>query len=71
MNYHRILHRAGWSARAASRRLLGMLIEAFLPAGPVVLGIDDTIERRRSKRICRLTNMLLAVNAKPASGTGP
>jgi hypothetical protein len=40
-----------WSPRAASRILLGLLINAFAPDGPVVLGIDDTIERRRGKRI--------------------
>jgi hypothetical protein len=50
-NYHRVLNRAAWDARAAARRLLGLLIAAFVPAGPVVLGIDDTIERRRGKRI--------------------
>jgi hypothetical protein len=31
--------------------LLGLLITAFASSGPVVLGIDDTIERRRGKRI--------------------
>ena len=51
VNYHRVLNRAGWSARAASRVLLGLLIDVFVPTGPVVLGIDDTIERRRGKRI--------------------
>ena len=51
VNYHRVLNRAVWSARAAARPLLGMLIEAFVPDGPVVLGIDDTIERRRGRRI--------------------
>jgi hypothetical protein len=50
-NYHRVLNRAAWDARAAARLLLGLLIAAFVPAGPVVLGIDDTIERRRGKRI--------------------
>ena len=50
-NYHRILNRAVWGPRAAARRLLGLLITAFAPSGPVVLGIDDTIERRRGKRI--------------------
>src|SRR3954471_2723278 len=50
-NYHRVLNRAAWDARAAARRLLGLLIAAFAPSGPVVLGIDDTIERRRGKRI--------------------
>jgi hypothetical protein len=28
-----------------------MLLAAFAPRGPVLLGIDDTIERRRGKRI--------------------
>lgn len=51
VNYHRVLNRAVWSSHAASRLLLGLLIAAFAPVGPVVLGIDDTIERRRGKRI--------------------
>ena len=51
VNYHRVLNRAVWSSRAASRVLLGLLLDAFAPTGPVVLGLDDTIERRRGKRI--------------------
>src|SRR5690242_11684773 len=51
VNYHRILNRAAWSGRAAARALLGLLLDAFVPAGPVLLGLDDTIERRRGKRI--------------------
>ncbi len=51
VNYHRVLNRATWCPRAASRILLGLLVAAFAPRGPVVLGIDDTIERRRGKRI--------------------
>jgi len=31
--------------------LLGLLLDAFVPAGPVLLGLDDTIERRRGKCI--------------------
>lgn len=31
--------------------MLGLLIEAFCPEGPVVIGIDEHIERRRGKRI--------------------
>jgi DDE superfamily endonuclease len=50
-NYHRVLNRAAWDARAAAHLLLGLLVAAFAPRGPVVLGIDDTIERRRGKRI--------------------
>jgi len=51
VNYHRVLNRAAWCPRAAARLMLGLLVAAFAPAGPVVLGIDDTIERRRGKRI--------------------
>jgi DDE superfamily endonuclease len=50
-NYHRVLNRAAWSGRAAAWVLLGLLLEAFVPKGPVLLGLDDSIERRRGKRI--------------------
>ena len=46
-NFHRILSRAVWSSRAVAGRLLKLLIGTFVPAGtPVVIGLDDTIERR-------------------------
>lgn len=50
-NYHRVLNRAVWSNLALSAILLGMLIKAFLPCGTVVIGIDETIERRRGDKI--------------------
>ena len=50
-NFHRVLNRAVWSSREASRLLLGMLVAAFAIRGPVVLGLDDTIERRRGAKI--------------------
>jgi hypothetical protein len=53
-NFHRVLNRAVWSPRVAARVLLGMLVQAFVPEGPIVLGIDDTIERRRGQRIAAL-----------------
>src|SRR5215207_10090793 len=49
-NYRRVLNRAAWSGRAAARVLLGLLLDAFAPRGPVILGLADTIERRRGKR---------------------
>ena len=51
VNYHRILSRAAWSPRAGARILLGLLVDAFAPNGPIVMAIDDTIERRRGQRI--------------------
>src|SRR3954470_20377004 len=51
-NYHRVLNRARWSGHELSRRLLGLLVAAFVPAdAPVVIGLDDTIERRRGATI--------------------
>jgi hypothetical protein len=50
--FHRILNRAAWSSRAAAGRLLVLLVDSFLPAGaPVVIGLDDTIERRWGAKI--------------------
>jgi hypothetical protein len=51
-NYHRVLNRATWSCYALSRILLPLLLRAFVPAGtPVVIGLDDHIERRRGEKI--------------------
>jgi hypothetical protein len=51
-NYHRILNRATWSARQGSQLLLGLLITFLVPPGAtVVLGADDTVERRSGRKI--------------------
>jgi len=50
-NYHRVLNRAVWSSRHASRLLLLLLVQVFAPSGPLVMGLDDTLERRRGARI--------------------
>jgi hypothetical protein len=50
-NFHRVLSRAVWSSLGASRILLGGLVTTFAPAGPLVLGIDETVERRRGAKI--------------------
>jgi hypothetical protein len=49
--YHRVLNRAVWSSLAVSRVLLGLLLAAFAPSGPVVVGVDETLERRRGAKI--------------------
>lgn len=50
-NYHRVLNRSRWSCLEAGRILLRLLVTHFLPAGPLVFGLDDTIERRRGEKI--------------------
>ncbi|HKH37335.1 MAG TPA: transposase [Rubrobacter sp.] len=49
--YHRVLSRAKWSTMEASRILLDSLVEAFEPEGPLVVGVDETLERRQGRRI--------------------
>ena len=47
--YHRVLNRAVWSSLDASRILFGLLLATFAAKGPLGVGIDETIERRRSQ----------------------
>jgi hypothetical protein len=50
-SYHRVLNRAKWSSLQISQVLLKLLLQAFMPKGPIVMGLDDTIERRRGAEI--------------------
>jgi hypothetical protein len=48
----RVLNRAKWSSRELSRRVLVVLVRLFVPGNdPLILGIDETIERRRGRQI--------------------
>ncbi len=49
--YHRVLNRAQWRSLSASRILLKLLIKAFGLSGELVIGFDETIERRRGEQI--------------------
>ncbi len=49
--FHRVLNRNRWSSRAVAQRLLTLLVASFVPQGPVVIGIDETIERRWGAKI--------------------
>ena len=49
--YHEVLNRARWDARDVARRLLLHLLAVLSPSGEVVIGIDDTIERRWGRKI--------------------
>jgi hypothetical protein len=50
--FHRLLSRGAWSGLQGARILLGLLVKAFVPDGqPLVVGVDDSIERRRGGKI--------------------
>jgi len=51
VNYHRVLSKARWSGLQAAKILLGLLV-ALVPVDlPIIIGVDDTIERRKGKKI--------------------
>jgi hypothetical protein len=50
-NYHRTLNRARWASLAEGRVLLKLLLDAFVPEGLGVMGVDETIARRRGEKI--------------------
>lgn len=49
--FHRVLNRNTWSGLALARTLLLMIVAAFVPSGPIIIGLDHTLERRRGPRI--------------------
>jgi hypothetical protein len=50
-NYHRVLNRCRWSSRRVARCLFRRLVSTFVPSGPVIIGLDDTLERRWGAKI--------------------
>src|ERR671928_128391 len=50
--FHRFLSCAQWSGLQGAKILLGLLREAFVPEGEaLVIGVDDSVERRRGAKI--------------------
>ena len=50
--YHRVLSQASWSSLKVGRVLFRLVVKAFVPEGdPLVVGIDETLERRYGKKI--------------------
>src|SRR4051794_31957535 len=49
--FHRVLNRNAWSGLALARILLRLVVAAFVPAGPIVIDVDHTLERRRGRHI--------------------
>jgi hypothetical protein len=49
--YHRVLSRAQWSSLSLSKILLGLLIGVLPVSWPVIIAVDETLERRKGKKI--------------------
>lgn len=66
--YHRVLNRAQWNSMAGAKILLGLLVKLLPESWPILIVVDDTIERRSGKKIkakgcyrdaCRSTQKLV------------
>ncbi len=67
-NYRRVLNRATWSARQGSRILLGLLLMLLVPAeAAIVLGADETLERRSGRKIT--SQAAIAMRSAPPRST--
>jgi hypothetical protein len=49
--YHRILSHAKWNGLALSKILLGLLIQILPDSWPILIAVDETLERRKGKNI--------------------
>src|SRR5215470_10624440 len=49
--YHRVLSRACWSGLHGSQILLGILLRLLPATWPIIVGTDETIARRRGRKI--------------------
>jgi DDE superfamily endonuclease len=50
-SFHRVLNCNRWNSLALARVLFVWLVSVLVPDGPVIIGIDDTLERRTGRRI--------------------
>lgn len=66
--YHRVLNRAKWNSLAGAKVLFGLLVQILPDSTPILIVVDDTIERRNGRKIkakgcyrdaCRSTEKLI------------
>jgi len=49
--YHRVLSRSTWDGLKLTKILLGLLIQLLPASWPILIAVDETLERRRGKKI--------------------
>jgi hypothetical protein len=49
--YHRVLSRARWSGLQGAKIVLGLLVPLLPASWPILVGVDETIERRKGRKI--------------------
>ncbi len=69
--FHHVLSRASWPSLAVSRVLLEQRVRHLVPTGPIRLGIDETLERRRGEQIEALGVYRDPVRSSAATSSRP
>ena len=49
--YHRVLSRAKWDSLILAKILFGLLVELLPDSWPILIAVDETLERRKGKKI--------------------
>ena len=49
--YHRVLSRTNWNGLELAKILLGLLVQLLPASWPIIIAIDETLERRLGKKI--------------------
>ncbi len=49
--YHRVLSRAKWNSLTLAKILFGLLVELLPDSWPILIAVDETLERRKGKKI--------------------
>lgn len=49
--YHRVLSRAEWNGLAFAKIFFGLLIKLLPESWPILIAMDETLERQRGKKI--------------------
>jgi len=61
--FHRVVNRNAWSGLGLARTLVHALVAAFVPHGPIIVGVDHTLERRRGPCIAPASHYYDAVRS--------
>lgn len=73
---HQLLTRARWTPHAMARHRLSLVVTRLVPDGPVVIGMDDTLERRGGAGSRRAASAAIpsapatAISSRPADCAG-
>ena len=49
--YHRVLNRAKWDSLILPKILFGLLLKMLPDSWPILIAVDETLERRKGKKI--------------------